>query len=1239
MWKNASVFNLCQPFIKKNPQHFSIRVNQKTNLVNESEFTLNKVSIALAGNNPMDDQTQIINNLIEATNDLNTAEKVNALQTNDINQGMEESAHGCRQFTMETVSATQKLAEHTILQGKAAQSAFSLSAAFKNLWAVIKANPVQFMITAVSIGIDIWNKYKEVQEAIRKATLEATQTLQTQTQTIDSYTKQYNELITELNDYNTTNERQYEIKKELFRLQNEINAAYGDEYGKIDLVTNAYQDQTEALKLYSKEFRNTFLNENREGIKNASDQMTKERTYELGSTNGMSFDVAQKVYDIAKKYEDQGISLELPWFYDESNPYRSYTIEFTGDASQAESVIQNFENEVRALEKDFADSPYEGEIIDYILDTSSSSLAANKEVLDNYQQIYKESLAAELFQDDSLSMDFTKALNAVDAYNEAILRSKDPYNDSSVTEALTELKNAQALIQNDSDWDKYRVVTDDIFDQADTRLLDFDNAIKKDTSDLNNMYQRLSNLSDSELEGIINGSITNSDFNDLFENAEDNFDLSYTEFISYIKASAKDQEEINLTPAFGLDNLNKLDISDNISAIQEAYGSLRAAMDEYNESGILSYDTLQSLTSLSDEYVNILFDENGILVDNETAWNELTRIKLEEMKASIYQQAANELCRISQLGAADAANELALANGNITQSAYEAAKAQYENAIAAGAANKELADNIWNSMNARIKLVDEQLANLSNGLGTVKNRYDSTKKSESSYEKQMKDTKQTSKSLTDQLKEQQSALEKVKSRYDDTASAINWFYDQKIAAEQDSVHTLEQQNDRLEQQQSVYDSVLKAVQAVYDKEMESLKAQQDAIQDKIDALTDANDEQERQIALEKAQYALEQARIQRTKYLFNGQEFVYDTDKDAITNARDTLNDAQLSIKTAELEKEKESLQSSIDQLEKYKSMWGEIGNVYETSQNEIFAKMVLGNEYQTMVLQNRLSDISAFKDSYLSVQMQIDDNQSMIDSYNEKIAYYESLKSQWEELTGQYQAQQNIQLLMETFGADYEKILLDGRTLSWDAFAAAYLGVQIDIEEISQKIETAMNNAATTAEAAAARINEAYNKMTTQANGNFYIAKGYKIPPGAALYHSGIKKGRVGDRLLSDQETLNMLYTHATGDPIHSDELLAKLKVGEVVLTKDQQQRTAASLWNYDRFTEMSRSLVLSSFSADSVPSLPSYLTNNANRNMDFTQNIRIELPNVKTGTDANQIINQLSNLSLKANQYFNRR
>lgn len=496
-------------------------------------------------------------------------------------------------------------------------------------------------------------------------------------------------------------------------------------------------------------------------------------------------------------------------------------------------------------------------------------------------------------------------------------------------------------------------------------------------------------------------------------------------------------------------------------------------------------------------------------------------------------------------------------------------------------------------------------------------------------------------SLTDSLEKQKSALEQVKSRYEQVSSAVSWFYDQKIQAEQNSIDSLEKQNEQLEKQQSVYDSVLKAVEAVYDKEIESLQAQQDAIQDKIDALRDANEEQERQTDLEKAQYALEQAQMQRSKYLFNGREFVYETDKEAITSARDSYNDAQLEIKTSELEKEKDSLQSSIDRLEKYKSMWGEISSTYEISQNDLLAKMVLGNEYQNMVLQNRTADVEAFKDNYISIQTQINDNQGLIDSYNEKIAYYESLKSQWEELTGQYQAQQNIQLLMETFGTDYEKILLDGRTMAWDAFAESYLGVQVEIDELSAKIETAMDNAASAAEAAAARLQAAYQQMSQQASANVTVSitKASQMPPGAALYHSGIKKGRVGDRELSSQEALNTLYTHATGDPVDSNELLAKLKVGEVVLTQDQQQRTAAALWNYERFAELSRDLVLSSYSAVPVPAVPSYLTNNANRNMDFTQNIRIELPNVKTGADANQIINQLSNLSLKATQYFNRR
>lgn len=671
-------------------------------------------------------------------------------------------------------------------------------------------------------------------------------------------------------------------------------------------------------------------------------------------------------------------------------------------------------------------------------------------------------------------------------------------------------------------------------------------------------------------------------------------DSYYLEHLNEVYNTDLENYRLYLLEKYGADepfwNTLMENNSSFIDSMNENYGIDLSNCRSYNMAKLqIEAQTLGSVSSMWSKYYNA---ESGTMTDEYTRLKD----KLEEMGAQGLSHT-----KIYQL----------------TQKEYDKAKAIKEQADIHKKAMQELEDITYSNIDASFKKLDTGASKASQSVSNLTDHVDS---------------------LTDSLENQKSALEQVKSRYEQVSSAVSWFYDQKIQAEQNSIDSLEKQNEQLEKQQSVYDSVLKAVEAVYDKEIESLQAQQDAIQDKIDALRDANDEQERQTALEKAQYALEQAQMQRSKYLFNGREFVYETDKEAITSARDSFDDARLEIKTSELEKEKESLQSSIDQLEKYKSMWGDLSSTYEISQNDLLAKMVLGNEYQNMVLQNRTADVEAFKDNYISIQTQINDNQGLIDSYNEKIAYYESLKSQWEELTGQYQAQQNIQLLMETFGTDYEKLLLDGRTMAWDAFAESYLGVQIEIDEISAKIETAMDNAASTAETAADRLTAAYNRLAAQAGITFNI-KGAKIPPGAALYHSGIKKGRVGERLLSDQETLNTLYTHATGDPIHSDELLAKLKVGEVVLTKDQQQRTAASLWNYDRFTEMSRSLVLSSFSADSVPSLPSYLTNNANRNMDFTQNIRIELPNVKTGTDANQIINQLSNLSLKANQYFNRR
>ena len=54
-----------------------------------------------------------------------------------------------------------------------------------------------------------------------------------------------------------------------------------------------------------------------------------------------------------------------------------------------------------------------------------------------------------------------------------------------------------------------------------------------------------------------------------------------------------------------------------LDEVQGAYQTVRGAIDEYNQYGLLSADTLQTLSTLSPEYTKCLFDENGQLVINQ----------------------------------------------------------------------------------------------------------------------------------------------------------------------------------------------------------------------------------------------------------------------------------------------------------------------------------------------------------------------------------------------------------------------------------------------------------------------------------------------------------------------------------------------------------------------------------------------------------------------------------------------
>lgn len=108
--------------------------------------------------------------------------------------------------------------------------------------------------------------------------------------------------------------------------------------------------------------------------------------------------------------------------------------------------------------------------------------------------------------------------------------------------------------------------------------------------------------------------------------------------------------------------------------------------------------------------------------------------------------------------------------------------------------------------------------------------------------------------------------------------------------------------------------------------------------------------------------------------------------------------------------------------------MWAEIADTYQTSQDAINATAILGQNYAQLILQNNLSDITNFKNQYVEIQAQINNNDELIQSYEEKIEYYESLKEQWSDISKAYQQAQEDQYAAMVMGANWESDVLSGR-------------------------------------------------------------------------------------------------------------------------------------------------------------------------------------------------------------------
>lgn len=487
-------------------------------------------------------------------------------------------------------------------ENTATVSTFSLKGALDSLWVAFLSNPIGFIITGLTVAVTgftmVSSYFKQKNEELIQSTKDASQAYSESAGSIKDYAIRYKELQEALTAAKGNEEETYNVKKQLLDLQTELNEKYGDEYGKINLVTEAYKDQTAAIQEYNKEAANTFLNENTAGIKTAMRQMEEERHYLLSYSEYASTDRGKALKEIAEKYKDKGVTL-----LDETGggSYEQFSVHLNTDAQSAYETINAFENDLRQKANELGDA----HLFDGLFDISSGELNKAKETIDKYSDIFKQALSAEIASDDGKSKKYNEALQAVETYNEAVLKSNDIYSDKNVEEARQSLQGIKEELSGE-EWEKYGALIEDVFDQADTKLLDFNEQLGNDDS-LKKLAEDLKGLDDIDLRAFNEAVGTNNSFDKLKESAE-SYGLGVDELIDTLVRLGYVQTQVSEgTEDIALSFKDKFQNLWDSSTFEDAKKDLAKLA---KEAGITEKD-IQSLASENSELASLL-NESGM---------------------------------------------------------------------------------------------------------------------------------------------------------------------------------------------------------------------------------------------------------------------------------------------------------------------------------------------------------------------------------------------------------------------------------------------------------------------------------------------------------------------------------------------------------------------------------------------------------------------------------------------------
>ena len=892
---------------------------------------------------------------------------------------------------------------------------------------------------------------RELESELADEALANGDTLDSDNASLDEQINKYKELKKSLTEEQHTLSEQIALKGQIYDIQKDIVDKYGEQASGIDLVNGKLDEEINKLTEIEKKNAQKYLDDNSAAI--ASSKSALKRDYYGDNKDAgdwiqlelASWDKAKVVQEaIGADWAGTNTGGFTNWLGDIFTKYEDYAFKFEGTA---EEVKESLENSLLLLDDENWTSQFdltEGEI-------TAAKTAIEKELgeVDEYikkhQEVLNQAAEARALTEEKYSKEYGKFLEAEKAYAKSVASG----DTEGMQKAEQDIASFQTFVNGIND--------DPIMKNFFTNLLGgwekqlqnakIDEEIKNTENGIEGAISHLNSL-DLNADAIKElAELYNADEWDLDEFGLDTYQAMQKIASAAYEAGVPVEEFIARLEELGLiepgvvkvtnDASNEIitlsseieTLKEQLDTLGDAYSTLEGALEEYNEYGYITMDTLMSLLDLEPKYLQYLFDENGQIKDNISALDALAQAQLQETKAKILQIAYDELAIVAANNDAAAIEKLKEKYGLLetqlgnTGTAYEelAKKAaEYKAVEGVTEDNKALMDaivqNVQNQFNAIDKLwnrtlsssakkssssksssksekewweielenlknqfkyneitIEEYIRGLDNLLGRVQKGTDAWRKINEELQKQRltkveDDYKRGTISLDEYIKK----LKELIKAYKQGSDAWNDLADKIKKALQD----------KADRQKDDLDTAEDAAVGIIDEEIEKLnklKEEQEEYYDQLIADKEkANEETEKELELARLQEALANAQKEKTKRVWKENiGWIWESDKEEIREAQEALDEFNNEQEIDALEKQKEeaisAIEEQIDAWKKYKESWEDVANDYETQQARIILAQQLGANAEAAILQQRLDVLEQYKSKYLATMAEIE--------------------------------------------------------------------------------------------------------------------------------------------------------------------------------------------------------------------------------------------------------------------------